>query len=92
MTATTETTTITEFEHWLETVRADRLAPVAHIAQFFAYDHLPEALQQISVRFWAVAVVLIASIKDNPELTVALRNLLIAKDAAVRAVLIGEEL
>jgi hypothetical protein len=45
-----------------------------HIEQFFAYEHLPETLQAVSRPFGELA-----------KHIVALRKLLEAKDAAVRA-------
>jgi hypothetical protein len=54
--------------------------------QFFAYDHLPEHLQQASRPFAALANHLV-TLPRNPERTVALRKLLEAKDCAVRALL-----
>lgn len=56
-----------------------------HIMQFFTYDHLPEPLQSISRPFGHLAQVLVDTLPRNPERTVALRKLLEAKDAAVRA-------
>lgn len=58
-----------------------------HIAQFFEYGHLPENLQKVSMPFAALASDLINNVPKNPERTVALRKLLEAKDAAVRAVI-----
>lgn len=55
--------------------------------QFFACAHLPEHLQAISKPFGALAQKLCDDLPRNPERTVALRKLLEAKDAAVRAVL-----
>lgn len=60
-------------------------APVEHIAQFFAYEHLPPHLQAISKPFGDLAA-FVLTLPRNPERTVALRKLLEAKDAAVRAV------
>lgn len=57
-----------------------------HILKFFAYDHLPEHLQKISKPFCDLAHEVAAG-SSNPETTAALRKLLEAKDAAVRAVL-----
>ncbi len=57
-----------------------------HVLKFFAYEHLPPKLQAVSMPF-AVLAKEVASRADNPETTVALRKLLEAKDAAVRAVL-----
>jgi hypothetical protein len=58
-----------------------------HIEQFFAYKHLPEHLQAVSQPFAALADRIIDTLPRNPERTVALRKLLEAKDAAVRAAL-----
>lgn len=68
-----------------------------HIMQFFAYEHLPPALQAVSKPFCDLARVIVAEgeisegtsisfpLPQNQERTVALRKLLEAKDAAVRA-------
>lgn len=56
-----------------------------HILQFFHYAHLPEALRVRSQPFCALARLIIDSTPRNPERTVALRKLLEAKDANVRA-------
>lgn len=56
-----------------------------HIIQFFAYTHLPENLQKVSKPFADLAFDIVAELPQNPERTVALRKLLEAKDAAVRA-------
>jgi hypothetical protein len=56
-----------------------------HIMQFFAYDHLPEPLQAVSKSFCELASHVESTLPRNPERTVALRKLLEAKDAAVRA-------
>jgi hypothetical protein len=55
------------------------------ILQFFAYQHLPEGLQAASKPFHDLAHQLVTNLPRNPERTVALRKLLEAKDAAVRA-------
>lgn len=56
-----------------------------HIEQFFAYDHLPPHLKSVSAPFAEMANFILATLPRNPERTVALRKLLEAKDAAVRA-------
>lgn len=56
-----------------------------HILQFFAYEHLPDPLQAVSKPFSELAHRIVESLPRNPERTVALRKLLEAKDAAVRA-------
>jgi hypothetical protein len=56
-----------------------------HIAQFFACDHLPSHLSEVSRPFGELAHQIIATLPRNAERSVALRKLLEAKDAAVRA-------
>lgn len=58
-----------------------------HIMQFFAYDHLPKHLQEVSIPFANLAGYIVNHVPRNPERTVALRKLLESKDAAVRAVI-----
>lgn len=58
-----------------------------HIMQFFAFAHLPPHLQEVSRPFAEHADRIVATLPLNPERTVALRKLLEAKDAAVRATL-----
>lgn len=55
------------------------------ILQFFEFKHLPNELQLVSSRFHRLALELVEGLPRNPERTVALRKLLEAKDAAVRA-------
>ena len=55
--------------------------------QFFNFRHLPEELQKVSKPFCELACEISHSVPSNPERAVALRKLLEAKDAAVRAVL-----
>ncbi len=55
--------------------------------KWFAYSHLPEKLQAVSAPFGQLAEKIVADITPGPERTVALRKLLEAKDAAVRAAL-----
>lgn len=57
------------------------------VLKFFGYSHLPEALQRRSAPFGDLARHIVDTIPRNPERTVALRKLLEAKDAAVRAAL-----
>lgn len=59
--------------------------PQEHILQFFGYEHLPPGLQFVSCHFSYLADWIIEHVPRNPERTVALRKLLEAKDAAVRA-------
>jgi lipopolysaccharide biosynthesis regulator YciM len=62
-------------------------ASIEHVLKFFEYAHLPPHLQAISKPFCELATA-VAAQSDNAETTVALRKLLEAKDAAVRAALL----
>lgn len=57
---------------------------VQAVLQFFAWHHLPDPLAAVSRPFCELAE-RIADGPQNAEATVALRKLLEAKDAAVRA-------
>lgn len=58
------------------------------ILKYFTYEHLPEHLQTVSKKFHHLAFHLAYhSGLEGPELTMALRKLLEAKDCAVRAAL-----
>lgn len=61
-----------------------------HILQFFAYGHLPQRLQDVSRPFGDLAATMVETLPRNPERTAALRKLLEAKDAAVRALIAKE--
>jgi hypothetical protein len=56
--------------------------PILH---FFHYAHLPEKLRATSRLFFILASTLVTTLPRNAERSVALRKLLEAKDAAVRA-------
>jgi hypothetical protein len=56
------------------------------ILKWFDYAHLPDHLAKVSSPFRSVANAIVEDIEPGPERTVALRKLLEAKDAAVRAV------
>ena len=53
--------------------------------QWFEYAHLPPHLQETSKPFCELALTMTETLERGPERTVALRKLLEAKDAAVRA-------
>lgn len=53
--------------------------------KWFEFGHLPEHLQGVSGDFYGLACSICAQVEPGPERTVALRKLLEAKDAAVRA-------
>lgn len=65
---------------------SSRHPAIQAILQFFQYSHLPQHLQDVSKPFCELAEK-VADGPNNAEATVALRKLLEAKDAAVRAVL-----
>lgn len=53
--------------------------------KWFEFEHLPEHLKVVSIKFYELACSLCALVEPGPERTVALRKLLESKDAAVRA-------
>lgn len=54
--------------------------------KWFRWDHLSEAdLRAVAYDFAMLALIVVRGIKPGPERTVALRKLLEAKDAAIRA-------
>lgn len=55
------------------------------LLRWFDFAHLPDDLQETSRVFHGVAGFLVATLPRCAERTVALRKLLEAKDAAVRA-------
>ena len=66
---------------------ADYHPAIQHVMRFFSYDHLPPHLQEISKDFCDLADKMADRAPQSQETTVALRKLLEAKDAAVRAIL-----
>lgn len=61
------------------------------ILRYFAYDHLPQLLRDVSEPFHHLAHLLVDALPSSPELSAGLRKLLEAKDCAVRAALPPEE-
>lgn len=61
------------------------LVEIGKVLGFFGYDHLPPALQSVSRPFSELALEVARRNPDDTETLVALRKLLEAKDAAVRA-------
>lgn len=57
------------------------------LLRYFQYEHLRTDLQAVSRLFHGFAHAIDDAVPDGPEKTVALRKLLEAKDAAVRAAL-----
>jgi len=53
--------------------------------KWFAFEHLPDHLKVVSTKFYEAACSICTLVNPGPECTVALRKLLEAKDAAVRA-------
>lgn len=68
---------------WLKVAREKP----AHILKYFAYRHLPAALQEVSAPFYAMADELDSKLPDCAEKSSGLRKLLEAKDCMVRAAL-----
>ena len=61
------------------------VVPEERMMKWFAFEHLPEHLRVVSAKFYELACSMCALVDSGPERTVALRKLLEAKDAAVRA-------
>ena len=59
--------------------------PQDRMLKWFSFEHLPANLQEVSKPFAELAYTIAATVEPGPERTVALRKLLEAKDAAVRA-------
>lgn len=55
------------------------------IMKYFAYEHLPAHLQEVSKPICELAKLMDEMLQDGPEKSVGLRKLLEAKDALVRA-------
>lgn len=67
----------------IQDVVAERHPSIQQARYWFAYDHLPLPLQVMSKLFHDLAVRLIQTLNDGPELATALRKLREAKDCAV---------
>jgi hypothetical protein len=61
------------------------------IIQFFAYEHLPGNLQQVSKPICELARQIDADYPPSAELSAGLRKLLEAKDCIVRAALAAKK-
>jgi hypothetical protein len=66
---------------------AHRHPSTVHLIRLFAYAHLPVKLQGTSKACCALAVEMINTLPDGPELSAGLRKLLEAKDCFVRVAL-----
>lgn len=74
------------FETWI--YRKEVPDMPREILHFFAYDHLKsEKMREVSKKFAELAEYVDSELPETAESTVALRKLLEAKDAAVRAAL-----
>lgn len=66
-------------------VLSDRHPATREVAQWFAFGHLQGAVRAQSAECCNLAVSMLLTTEDSPELTVGLRKLLEAKDCFVRA-------
>lgn len=66
-------------------IKAEHKGP-SDILRYFTYAHLPLKLQAVSANFHTLALI-IEDLPNGAEKSTALRKLLEAKDAAVRAAL-----
>ena len=76
---------MTEAIHPAPVEFSQQLLDVDPILRYFHYTHLPATLQAASRPFCELAAHIVTTLPRNAERTVALRKLLEAKDAAVRA-------
>jgi hypothetical protein len=68
-------------------VREQQQKGVEPIMQFFAYDHLPPKLREVSAPFGKLAQWIADTLPQGAEKSVCLRKILEAKDAGVRAMI-----
>jgi hypothetical protein len=68
-------------------VSGERPEPAVALLRYFDHEHLPEPLAAVSAPFGRLARQLVEEVPPGPERSTAVRKLLEAKDAAVRAVL-----
>jgi len=61
------------------------------LARWFAHDHLPQHLAEISSPFCVLADRMVEALPDGPELSAGLRKLLEAKDCMVRAAIAARD-
>ena len=74
------------YEYWMSLNDTERRQIMnGPIMRYFEYDHLPQALQEVSKDLCELAKKLDASLPDCAEKTAGLRKLLEAKDCFVRA-------
>ena len=76
---------MTEIIHPAPNEFSPQLLDADPILRYFHYKHLPAQLQSTSRPFCELAAHIVTTLPRNAERTVALRKLLEAKDAAVRA-------
>lgn len=62
---------------------------IKEINKLFAFEHLPGTLQMLSSKFHVMAHDLHKTLPSNSQSDVMYQKLLEAKDAAVRAMLLG---
>lgn len=70
---------------WFAARYADRHPSVTGVLRHFSWGHLPDSLKPVSAIFGRAAISLVEFAPDGPELVVALRKLVEAKDQGVRA-------
>lgn len=70
---------------YFETLAAGRNPAVAGLLRHFGWTHLADSLRDVSAALGVTAMRVAELLPDSPELTVALRKLIEAKDCAVRA-------
>ena len=72
-------------------MKKDKHQQFHELMQYFRFKHLPEHLQEVSRKFAEVARWVVNEIPDNCQKDECLKELLAAKDCAVRAKLHVDE-
>lgn len=73
-----------------DTAWVGRHPSVVHFEKLFKYDHLPPKLLATSKAFHDLAVGMLLTQEDSPELAAGLRKLLEAKDCFVRNIVLTQ--
>lgn len=74
---------------WLQQAVAGRHPSVGQVLRHFSFAHLTGKLRVVSSHCCDLALSMVFTLKDDPELVVGLRHLLEAKDAFVRTAVEG---
>lgn len=68
-----------------QVTKVNMIPEVLYLLDHFRYSYLPGPIHELSNHFHLIAYFLANSLENSPEKIVCLRNLLGAKDSAIRA-------